>query len=166
MYTPWSHLWWVITFVPRESVRLVLHLGLWSSQIMKFWKPRSDICVKLPLVKRSIYIDGDFMPLPPRLQRYCNPASLVVIISPHKILYSVQIIVLLNSFSILHLSNRHACTISKEHLGGFPSRPVGYQNQVMGYFIWMVTFFIHQQFLHCYFCVTSTGLLKFRLVMT
>ena len=64
--------------------------------------------------------------------------------SPHKILYSVQIIVSLNLFSIRHLSNRHACTISKEHLGGFSSGPVGYQNRVMGYFIWLVTFFIHQ----------------------
>ena len=64
--------------------------------------------------------------------------------SPHKILYSVQIIVSLNSFSIRHLSNRHACTISKEHLSGFSSGPVGYQNRVMGYFIWLVTFFIHQ----------------------
>ena len=112
--------------------------------VIELKSAKMPICDWLSVCGVGVGVDGGFMPLPTRLQRYCNHASLVVIIPPHKILYSVQIIVSLNSFSILHLSNRHACTISKEHLGGFSSGPVGYQNRVMGYFIWLVTFFIHQ----------------------
>ena len=63
-------------------MRGFVHPLVCRSVVIELKGAKMHICDWLSVCGVGVGVDGGFMPLPTRLQRYCNHASLVVIIPP------------------------------------------------------------------------------------